>query len=116
MISAMHQLNVYRILQYIVPFKRNFDESGLIVTNRRNCLLPKIVGSLINNFLKLFFNNLSRFSDEHGERFHQDIATIEQRFKGENISHMLGEYCWSICRKNIFFSTRKTHVRFFSHN
>lgn len=45
-----------------------------------------------------FPDNLGALSDEHGERFHQEIAAIEERFEGKDYSHMLGEYCWSICR------------------
>lgn len=50
------------------------------------------------NHLDFFPENLGAFSDEHGERFHKDIAEIEKRFKGKNLAHMLAEYCWYICR------------------
>lgn len=53
---------------------------------------------LLHNHLDFFPDDLGACSDEHGERFHQDIAAIEKRFKGQDITHMLGEYCWSICR------------------
>jgi len=46
-----------------------------------------------------FPENCGAQSDEQGERFHKDIALIEERFKGKNTTHMLGEYCWSICRE-----------------
>lgn len=52
----------------------------------------------LNSHLDFFPENCGDCSDEHGERFHQDIKEIEKRFKGKNIQHMLGEYCWSICR------------------
>lgn len=52
----------------------------------------------IYNHLDFFPDNCGDCSDEQGERFHQDIATIEERFKGKDGTHMLGEYCWSICR------------------
>lgn len=50
------------------------------------------------NHLNFFPDNCGDCSDEQGERFHQDIATIEERFKGKDSTHMMGEYCWSICR------------------
>lgn len=57
---------------------------------------------ILYDHLDYFPNNLGDFSDEHGERFHKDIALIEQRFKRKNTwwttIHMMGEYCWSICR------------------
>jgi len=50
----------------------------------------------LHNHLDFFPSNLDKFTDEHSERFHQDIAIIEKCFKGKDIRHMLGEYCWSI--------------------
>lgn len=52
----------------------------------------------LDDHLDFFPDNCGDYSDEQGERFHKDIAVIEQRFKGKNSAHMLGEYCWSICR------------------
>ena len=37
-------------------------------------------------------------SDEHGERFHKDIATIEKRYEGKWMPLMLTECCWCIIR------------------
>ena len=53
---------------------------------------------LLCDHLDFFPSNLGDFSDEHGERFHRDMATIEERFKGKDHRHMLSEYCLSICR------------------
>ncbi|KYQ56489.1 hypothetical protein ALC60_04566, partial [Trachymyrmex zeteki] len=53
---------------------------------------------LLHNHLDFFTPNLGKFSDEHGERFHQDITITEKRFKEKDVRHMLGEYCWSIVR------------------
>ncbi|KAK7792840.1 hypothetical protein R5R35_004415 [Gryllus longicercus] len=61
----------------------------------------------LHNHLDYFPKNLGDFSDEHGERFHQDIATIEQRYKGKSSCNMLSEYCWSICRD----TTQEQHKR-----
>ena len=51
----------------------------------------------IHNHLNKFSSNCGQYSEEHGERFHQDIAPIEKRYKGKNLIHMLGEYTWSLC-------------------
>lgn len=48
--------------------------------------------------LDFFPENLGAVSDEQGERFHQDIAMIEQRYKGKNSLSMIGNYLWSITR------------------
>ena len=41
---------------------------------------------------------MSDVSDEHGERFHQNISVIENRYKGKWSVSMLAEYCRSIQR------------------
>lgn len=100
--------------------KRAFDAINDVIDNflgnRKAENYREIVGELIQSFremnvnmsLKIHFlhnhldffpDNLGDFSDEHGERFHQDVAIIEKRFKGKDPRHMLGEYCWSICRE-----------------
>ncbi|KAH9633685.1 hypothetical protein HF086_012611 [Spodoptera exigua] len=37
-------------------------------------------------------------SDEHGERFHQDISDMEKRYQGKWSPNMLADYCWTIKR------------------
>lgn len=65
----------------------------------------------LHNHLDYFQNNMGDYSDEHGERFHQDIALIETRFKGKNLVHMLGEYCWSLCRETATNSLKRKNKR-----
>lgn len=91
-------------------------------------LISKMLGELKNigvnmslkihflaNHLDFFPESLGAFSDEHGERFHQDIATIEKRYKGKDYSRMLGEYCWSICRdKSQEGLSRQSKKRYFA--
>lgn len=42
-----------------------------------------------------FRENLGKLSDEHGERFHQQIKIFEERFQGKPIENMLAEYVWN---------------------
>ena len=44
--------------------------------------------------LNFFPLNCGAVSNEHGERFHQDILVIEHRYKGKRGTAMLGDYCW----------------------
>ena len=37
-------------------------------------------------------------SDEHGERFHQDISSMEKRYEGKWNCAMLADYCWTLAR------------------
>ena len=47
----------------------------------------------LHSHLEFFPDNLDAVSDEHGERFHQDIAVVETRYKGKSSSNMMGDYC-----------------------
>ena len=46
--------------------------------------------------LDFFQKNLGDFSEEHGERFHQDIELMERRYK----SRWQGDYIWSLIRQD----------------
>lgn len=48
--------------------------------------------------LDAFPANLGDVSDEQGERFHQDIKVMEERYQGRWDTHMIADYCWSIQR------------------
>lgn len=53
---------------------------------------PKI--HYLHQHLDFFKDNLGKISDEHGERFHQQIKLIEQRFQGKRLENMLAEFIW----------------------
>jgi hypothetical protein len=40
--------------------------------------------------------NVGTVSDEHGERLHQDISTMEKRYAGKSSQNMLADYCWNL--------------------
>lgn len=50
----------------------------------------------LNDHLDFFPESLVDVSDEHGERFHQDISRIEKRYTGKSSMHMLSDYCWGL--------------------
>lgn len=52
----------------------------------------------LNSHLHHFQHNLGDLSEEQGERFHQDIKTMENRYQGRWDSHMMADYCWGIMR------------------
>jgi hypothetical protein len=41
---------------------------------------------------------LGAVSDDHGERFHQDISTTQKRYQGSCSPSMLADYCWTLRR------------------
>jgi hypothetical protein len=52
----------------------------------------------LDSHLDLFPENLGAVSDEHGERFHQDISTMEKRYQGTCSPSMLANYSWKLRR------------------
>ena len=64
--------------------------------------------------LNEFPANLGDVSDEHGERFHQDIKVMEERYQGRWNTHMMADYCWSIQRDCVDMEhSRRSHKRKF---
>jgi len=52
----------------------------------------------LSSHLVFFPENCDSVNDEHGERFHQDIAAMEGRYKGKWSPSMLADYCWTLMR------------------
>lgn len=52
-----------------------------------------------------FVDNLGAYSDQHGERFHQEIQTMEKRYGSGNIQSMLADHCWFLIRETPNYST-----------
>lgn len=52
----------------------------------------------LHSHLDFFPENCGDVSDEHGERFHQEISAIEKRYQGQWSTNMLADYCWTIAR------------------
>ena len=50
--------------------------------------------------LDFFQENLGDFSEEHGERFYQDIEPMERRYKDRWDSAIMGDYIWSLIRQD----------------
>jgi hypothetical protein len=50
----------------------------------------------LHSHLDFFPANPGAESDEHGERFHQDIAAMEKRYQGNWNPSMLADYCWTL--------------------
>ena len=54
----------------------------------------------LHSHLNLFPPNLGAVSDEQGERFHQDMATIEKRYEGLWNESMMADYIWTQIRED----------------
>ena len=51
---------------------------------------------MMHSHLDFFSENMGAVSDEYGERFHQDIAAIDKRFKGKWSENVLADYYWNL--------------------
>ena len=49
---------------------------------------------VVAEHIDAFPENCSDFSDEMGERFHQDIKNAEKKYQGRYNKYMLADYCW----------------------
>ncbi|XP_068201934.1 uncharacterized protein [Palaemon carinicauda] len=93
--------------------------------NNKDPNYKQLVAKLIENFRKLgcrmslkihflhshldfFPENLGDVSEEQGERFHQDIATMERRYHGRWNTAMMGDYIWSLMREDENMHSRKS--------
>ena len=54
----------------------------------------------LDSHIDYFTMNLGDYSDEQGERFHQDIKEMEKRYQGRWDVNMMSDYCWSLKREN----------------
>ena len=82
----------------------------------------KLIG--VNMSLKIYFlkdhlddfpPNCGDYSEEMGEKFHQDIKSMEDRYDGKNLCHMLGEYCWFLCRDKESQTNKKPNKATYDH-
>ena len=66
----------------------------------------------LQSHLDRFPENCGDVSDEQGERFHQDLKKMEERYQGRWDAHMIADYCWGLQRddQNIKHS-RKSRKR-----
>ena len=68
----------------------------------------------LHSHLDFFPENLGAVSDEQGERFHQDIQAMEERYKGIWNEGMMGDYCWMLYRDDANHPyKRKSYVKHF---
>ena len=50
--------------------------------------------------LEYFPDNCGAYSEEQGERFHQDISRMETRYQGKWNVNMMADYCWCLVKDN----------------
>jgi hypothetical protein len=70
----------------------------LLLSYRRLKCNQSLKVHFLESHLDYFPENLGAVSDEHGERFHQDVRCIERRYQANKGPAMLADYVWSLIR------------------
>lgn len=55
---------------------------------------------IMDSHLDHFKDNMGAYSEEHGERFHQDISSFEKRYQGKEGPNMLADFLWFLKRES----------------
>jgi len=55
---------------------------------------------MLHPHLKFFPDNCGIDGDEQGERFHQEIATMKERYQGKWSTSTLADCCWTLARNS----------------
>ncbi|KAJ8716001.1 hypothetical protein PYW08_013286 [Mythimna loreyi] len=126
-----------RKLMKDTDFEKTLNDNELNAWNSLKCIIKQFLGNiksenyeqivtdLLKNYQKMgcrmslkihflhshldfFPQNLGAVSDEQGERFHQDILTMEQRYQGRWDPGMLGDHCWFLMRETDLDYKRKS--------
>jgi hypothetical protein len=63
---------------------------------------------ILDAHLDKFKENLGAYSEEQGERFHQDILDFERRYQGQYNENMMGDYIWGLIRESDLQYNRKS--------
>lgn len=79
------------------PNYRNLVERLLKAFQNLGCLMSVKV-HFLHSHIDYFPQNLGDYSEEQGERFHQDIKVMEQRYQGKWNATMMADYCWNLKR------------------
>ena len=62
---------------------------------------------ILDAHLDKFKENMGAYSEEQGERFHQDILDFERRYQGQYNENMMGDYVWGLLQESNLQYSRK---------
>ena len=60
-----------------------------------------------------FQDNMGDYSEEQGERFHQDVKLFEKCYKGQYYENMTGNYIWNHVRESELTYNRQSSKKTF---
>ena len=85
--------------QLVVNLLKSYKEMGCRMSLKLH---------MMHCHLDFFKSNMGDYSEEHGERFHQDVMHFENRYQGQYNEHMMGDYVWSLIRETKVIHQRKS--------
>lgn len=85
---------------------QNLVEEMLENYNRLGCLMSLKL-HFLHSHLDYFPENLGDFSEEQGERFHQDMKEMERRYQGRWDVNMMADFCWMLKRETQLKSRKR---------
>ncbi|XP_051155678.1 uncharacterized protein LOC127278157 [Leptopilina boulardi] len=94
------------------PDYKNIVEEMLKNFKNLGCLM-NLKMHFLHSHIDKFPENLGDFSEEQGERFHQDIKDMERRYQGAWNENMMSDYCWCLNRDTAVKHKRKSIRRSF---
>jgi hypothetical protein len=65
----------------------------------------------LHSHLDFFPLKLGAASDEHGERFHQNIYNMEEKYARKSSQNLLADYCWNLTEEVSIVSYRQMSYR-----
>ena len=99
MLGCLFQLllRIYFLGNFKAPNYRELVDELLDSFQKLGCNLSVKV-HLIYSHLDYFPENLGSMSEEQGERFYQDLKTMEKRYQGRWNKNMTADFCWGLKR------------------
>ncbi|GBN25263.1 hypothetical protein AVEN_272262-1 [Araneus ventricosus] len=102
------------------PLYKTIVQRMLTAYEAQGCKMSLKV-HFLHSHIDCFPENLGVYSEEQGERFHQDVHDIERRYQGRWHGDMLADYCWMLRRetedgkrKRLWRSVKEMKKRFHS--
>ncbi|XP_032690547.1 uncharacterized protein LOC116853528 [Odontomachus brunneus] len=78
-------------VQIVSDMIHNFKELGCLMNLKLHFL---------HSHLDYFPQNLGDYSEEQGERFHQNLKVMEHRYQRRWDKNMMADYCWMLKRED----------------
>lgn len=79
-----------------IQTKESYVDKLMKSFQKNNCnYSPKM--HAIHNHFQILLARQHQISDQHGEKVHQTMKTLEERYDGKNYCSLLSDYIWLFC-------------------